>query len=177
MDTAFNHALSAGAAEDRTAFLHQSVNLDCDLNLFAWDNFDSDNLNSLFLAPSPFGIFDNFSQVPHKSNPQPRESASLRHEQSDLVFSLVEKLWFTRLESENSTPSVPERSRTSTPPEEHGWGRDLDEPYRLSLSNRLRPGLMYADDTLPSSEFLVSEQCRGCSQRGVTDMPLEDVRV
>lgn len=150
MDTAFNQALSTEAVDDSTASLYQPVNLDCDLNLLAWDNFDSDDLNSLFLGPSPFQIFDSSSQVPYESNTQPRESASQPHQQSDFVFSLVERLWFTRLESENSKSSIPEQSRISTPPE-------LDEPYRLSLSNRLRPGVMYADDALPSSEFLVSE--------------------
>lgn len=70
----------------------------------------------------------------------------------------VEKLWYTELNSEpvDTAPSSPRiGSETSTYALGQSRKTDITENHRINLSRRLR--LRFAEEPLPSTEFLVRE--------------------
>jgi hypothetical protein len=138
--------------------LDQSPNFDYNAGVVSWDDFDFNDLNSYLLGafhPESVEISAQLPQSSQSGQNQPVEPVDLQRE-SDTVLTAVERLWFTRLECDNSvTPNADgaHLSGTTTPGEEGRPGGCINDIYRQSLANRLRP--KWSDDLLPSTEFLV----------------------
>jgi hypothetical protein len=138
--------------------LDQSPNFDYNAGVVSWDDFNFDDLNSHLLGsfhPESVEISAQLPQSSQSSQDQPVEPVDLQRK-SDTVLAAVESLWFTRLECDNSVAPNPDKaylSGTTTPGEEGRPGGCINDIYRQSLANRLRP--KWSDDPLPSTEFLV----------------------
>ena len=138
--------------------LDQSPNFDYNAGIVSWDDFNFNNLNSYLsgaFQPESAEISAQLPQSSQSGQDQPVEPADLQRK-SDTALIAVESLWFTRLECENSVAPNPDGaylSETITPGEEDRPGGCINDIYRQSLANRLRP--KWPDDPLPSTEFLV----------------------
>lgn len=138
-----------------------SNNFDYETGGFVWEHIDLGDLNSYFF--DPFLLPDEFpGRVPQTmqtgSDPEPKTDGTHVQQKQNAVAALVEQLWFTRLESDSGgtlKPLAHATSGDSTPRGGRFAREDINEVYRLSLSNRLRP--QCSEERLPSTDFLVSE--------------------
>ena len=136
----------------------QPFDSDYEGSALSWDNFDFNDLTWLFLGASHPDNAEGSAQLPETSASGYEQRAETTDLQwiSPTTATMVEHLWFTRLESDNYStidtagnlvPGI------STPGGKNLARRELSEVYRQSLSNRLRP--QWSEEPLPSTEFLV----------------------
>jgi hypothetical protein len=136
----------------------QSVGFDYEPGGLIWEDFDLGDLNSYFLETTNLQDAEIPDQVdlPEAVN-QPRQGLApqgvetpidIMRERRNDVATRVEKLWYTRLESDSrNIPTSSENAGNSA-------REDINEIYRQSLTKRLRP--QYSEEPLPSTEFLAS---------------------
>jgi hypothetical protein len=138
----------------------QSITFGYDTGGLVWEDIDLGDLNSYFFDPflPPDELLKRLPQAMQTgSDPEQRADATNLQQKRNAVATIVEQLWFTRLESDSRStlnPLVHTVSGDSTPRGGKSAREDINEIYRLSLSNRLRP--QYSEEPLPSTDFLVS---------------------
>ena len=124
-----------------------------------WDDVDSVHLNSYLFGTSFTENNDVPVQLPEPDFPNNGPTVPQRQQpasKAGAALVIVEKRWFTRFENENDMASDLDGghvSGVSTPSGENRFGRRMNDSYRQSLANRLRP--KWSDHPLPSTEFLV----------------------
>ncbi|KAJ9608388.1 hypothetical protein H2200_007376 [Cladophialophora chaetospira] len=132
-----------------------SMNFYCEPDGLLWEDVD---LNSWFLEPffapdepplRPTQSTATETNTQHSRGPSPSPTDTIE------IAAIVEQLWFTKLGNDVQDLSnlYPHHSTATTGPRAvHADREDLNEGYRLSLSNRLRAN--YSEDPLPSTDFL-----------------------
>ena len=136
----------------------QPFDSDYEGSALSWENFDFNELTSLFFGASHPENAEGSAQLPATSVSGYEQRAATTDLQgiNPTTATMVEQLWFDRLESDNcSTIDTAGNlvSGTSTPGGENLARREISEIYRQNLSNRLRP--QWSEEPLPSTEFLV----------------------
>lgn len=125
-----------------------------------WENFDSSDLDWCLLGCSPPADAHG-PLLDDPDNTKPPLSGTGLTSTSSSTASVVERSWYTRLEASDATqPSssyhVP--SSPATPGYQDQLHKEINEGYRQSLFQRLRP--RWTEEPLPSIEFLVSKRPR-----------------
>ena len=144
---------------DEWAFpLVQPFDSDYEGSALSWENFDFNDLTSLFLGASHPENAEGSAQLPETSASRYEQRAETTDLQwiSPTTATMVEHLWFTRLESDNCSTVDTAGNLVSgifTPGGENLARREINEIYRQNLSDRLRP--QWSEEPLPSTEFLV----------------------
>lgn len=141
----------------------QSMDFDYDIGGMIWEDFQLGDLNSWFLGRSPPQHFEmprqpSLAIQAISDNEQCAEANEKQPNKND-VAAIVEQLWFTRLESDCQSVlgTLAHAAFGHSTPRGSKFGRDdINEIYRISLTNRLRP--QYSHEALPSTDFLVSLQ-------------------
>jgi hypothetical protein len=148
--------------EDNSKFLWDATfNFDGQPAGLSWEDFDLNDLNLSSIGAFPSydsGVCTHFSQNLQPAN-RPTSGTTLVQQEQYSPTAAIQKLWFTRLKSENddapTTGALPASGRT-TPRSGNLQRTDINESYRLNLFSRLRPKL--SEEPLPSTEFLVGVQ-------------------
>ncbi|KIW26368.1 uncharacterized protein PV07_09468 [Cladophialophora immunda] len=152
-------AVNTGIDMDLPTFpSNQSVDFDNETAAFIWEDIDLGDLNSYFLDPLR-SLEDCPSRLPKitQTRPDPGKLAEETGlaQSHNAAAAAVEQLWFTRLESDcgnTANKLAHTASGESTPKGSKCAREDINEVYRINLTNRLRP--RYSEEPLPSTDFL-----------------------
>lgn len=159
----FNLQMVQATDETSDFTIDPSPSFDFNQDGFTWESFDSDDLDWWLLGSLPLESPEYHVRhsllldTPEGSKVQVAGTAS----GAPSTAALIERSWYTRLEASNSlhTNSSDSRPSGSTSPGNEGAPQtEINEGYRQSLSNRLRP--KWPDEPLPSTEFLVRQYRR-----------------
>lgn len=124
-----------------------------------WDLFDFDGIDMLLFEGLNPENNESFDHLPRLHEPVDEEinSRALNQQRWHSIAARVERLWFTRIENDNSLhddAAGDSSSGISTSPTEAHHRREISEIYRQDLHSTLKP--QWPERSLPSSEFLVS---------------------
>ena len=128
-----------------------------------WEDFDSGNIDWCLLGTFPLERAETYAKLPPplRISADSRAGLAVVALSADSLPTIVERSWYTRLDSRDApranSPEI-NASGATTPDNSCAPRTEINELYRQSLYNRLRP--KWSEEPLPSTEFLVSNLLR-----------------